>query len=252
MFPVAGYGASSEVNATVIIRFIMIKILHISKHALPETIGGIEAVVENLAKRQVSSHFDVSVLSVSQRNKSHTVSIFGYTIYFEKSLFSIGSTPFSWSFFKRVINISKKVDIIHIHFPYPFVDLCFWLIRPRKPTVITYHSDIVKQKFLKILYHPLMIWMFKRSECIVATSPNYFKTSKYLERFKDKVKIIPLGARDVYEKKLNLHKHETPIISNKYFLFSKASTAVVVCNVVQLYAVELYSYRYIELLLVAS
>ena len=63
----------------------------------------------------------------------------------------------------------------------------------RKPYIITYHSDIVRQNFLKFLIYPLE-WLFlKRAKAIIATSPNYLKTSRLLQKLVGKVEVIPLG-----------------------------------------------------------
>src|SRR5581483_9882445 len=63
----------------------------------------------------------------------------------------------------------------------------------RLPAIVTYHSDIVRQRLLLHLYRPLMYRMLTRSYCIIATSPNYLATSAELQKFRDKVSVIPLG-----------------------------------------------------------
>ena len=73
------------------------------------------------------------------------------------------------------------------------MDVAHFLTRVRKPTVLTYHSDIVKQKTLLRLYKPLMHQFLKRVDRIVATSPNYVESSETLQRFQDKVRVIPIG-----------------------------------------------------------
>jgi rhamnosyl/mannosyltransferase len=37
-------------------------------------------------------------------------------------------------------------DVVHFHFPWPFADVLHLQGRTKKPTVMTYHSDIVRQK----------------------------------------------------------------------------------------------------------
>ena len=65
--------------------------------------------------------------------------------------------------------------------------------RHGKPTVVTYHSDIVKQKFLLPFYRPLMTRFLKDVDAIVATSPDYLKSSPVLKAFKTKSEVIPIG-----------------------------------------------------------
>jgi rhamnosyl/mannosyltransferase len=47
-------------------------------------------------------------------------------------------------------------DVLHFHFPWPYADLLNLLPAARRPRVMTYHSDIVRQRFLLRLYAPLI------------------------------------------------------------------------------------------------
>jgi rhamnosyl/mannosyltransferase len=59
--------------------------------------------------------------------------------------------------------------------------------------VVTYHSDIVRQKALLMLYQPLKRRFLHCVEAIVATSPNYMASSAVLDRYRDKTRIITYG-----------------------------------------------------------
>lgn len=84
-------------------------------------------------------------------------------------------------------------DVVHYHFPWPFADVMHFAARVQVPTVLTYHSDIVRQRMLAMLYAPLMKRFLGGIDRIVATSPNYFATSDVLPRFEDRVDIVPIG-----------------------------------------------------------
>ena len=92
--------------------------------------------------------------------------------------------------FRRLL---KWADLVHYHFPWPFADVMHFAARVRVPTVLTYHSDIVRQRFLATLYAPLMKRFLRGIDRIVATSPNYFASSHVLPRFEDRVDIVPIG-----------------------------------------------------------
>jgi rhamnosyl/mannosyltransferase len=64
----------------------------------------------------------------------------------------------------------------------------------RAKTIITYHSDIVRQKLLRTVYQPFLWRILRKAERIIATSGRYIDTSPYLSQFKGKCSIIPLGA----------------------------------------------------------
>ena len=83
--------------------------------------------------------------------------------------------------------------MVHYNFPNPFGDLLHFASRPSKPTVVTYHSDIVRQKSLRLFYTPLMHKFLNDVDAIVATSENYLNSSKILQIYEEKTKVIPLG-----------------------------------------------------------
>lgn len=73
------------------------------------------------------------------------------------------------------------------------MDLVHLVTKVRKPAVVTYHSDIVRQKQLLKLYKPLKHKFLASVDRIVATSPNYAITSEVLARYREKISVIPIG-----------------------------------------------------------
>ncbi len=94
--------------------------------------------------------------------------------------------------------LSAWADVIHYHFPWPFADVLHLLGGRGKPSVMTYHSDIVRQRYLGYVYGPLMRWMMRSMSAVVATSPAYAKTSPVLTTDipYDRLRTIPLGIVD--------------------------------------------------------
>jgi len=89
-------------------------------------------------------------------------------------------------------------DIVHHHVPWPFGDLLHFFAGGTKPLVVTWHSDIVRQKFLAMACAPLRDALLRRASAIVATSPSYARTSPILSRpgVAPKVRAIPPGIAD--------------------------------------------------------
>lgn len=69
--------------------------------------------------------------------------------------------------------------MIHYHFPWPFMDVVHFATRIDKPTLVTYHSNIVRQKHLLKLYRPLKTRFLASMDRIVATSPNFLPPVTY-------------------------------------------------------------------------
>jgi len=111
----------------------------------------------------------------------------------------------SASAFKCFSRLVDWADVIHYHHPWPFTDLLHFATGVNKPTVLTYHSDIVRQKLLNSLYKPLQRTFLKSVDRIVCTSPNYFATSDVLGEYADKVDVIPIGIQEDSHPKPTIH-----------------------------------------------
>ena len=169
------------------------KVLHVFKTFLPDTFGGIEQVIYSLASHTQSLGVENRVLTLTPHAPRTDTDPSGFTIIRYKCDLYVASTGFSWQFLK---NFKKEVawaDVVHIHFPWPFADLCYELFRIRKPTVLSYHADIVKQKHLNKLYQPLLNRFLGHVDVICAASPNLLKSSPVLTKFKDKTRLVTYG-----------------------------------------------------------
>lgn len=169
------------------------RVLHFYKTSFPDTMGGVEQLINQVARGSSKLGIKTDVLSLTPERVPHTIEIDGYLVHRARLDLQIASTGLSVSAFLRFVQLAKKVDVIHYHFPWPFMDLVHFAARVKKPTVVTYHSDIIRQKNLLKLYRPLK-WKFLGDVSrIVATSPNYLATSDVLAKYKHKVSVIPIG-----------------------------------------------------------
>ncbi|WP_459616154.1 glycosyltransferase [Bordetella sp. 2513F-2] len=99
---------------------------------------------------------------------------------------------------RQFARLARESQVICYHFPWPYADLLHLAVRPAAPSVLVYHSDIVRQRWLGWLYGPLMRRTLDSVSAIVATSPTYAQTSPVLSdpRWKHKVRAIPLGINE--------------------------------------------------------
>jgi len=169
------------------------RVLHFFKTYWPDTFGGIERTIHAIAKGTAKYGVQSEVLSLSQAPLQNSRELDGHVAYKAKLDLEFASTGFSREVFGRFLELSKKADVIHYHFPWPMMDIVHLTSRPSKPTIVTYHSDIVKQRMLLQFYKPLMHCFLRSVDKIVATSPNYVATSEVLRRYAEKTTVIPLG-----------------------------------------------------------
>ncbi len=166
------------------------RILHIYKDYFP-VVGGIENHVKMLAEAQVARGHDVSVLVASRDRRTHIEQMNGVRVIFAARLATISSAPISFDMLRWLARESP--DIAHLQFPYPWGEMASYYFGHARRTVVTYQSDIIRQKYLRVVYSLLMHRVLGRVDRIIATSPNYIKSSPVLRKYADKCVVVPLG-----------------------------------------------------------
>lgn len=149
--------------------------------------------MDTLAQGTCRLGIDVDVLALSRNPVPAMMDVGGYRLHRSRLGLEVASTGMSLSVIPRFAELACQADLVHYHFPWPFMDLVHFLARVKKPSVVTYHSDIVRQSSLLQLYRPLMTQFLSDVTHIVATSPNYLETSEVLSGFKAKTSVIPIG-----------------------------------------------------------
>jgi rhamnosyl/mannosyltransferase len=171
----------------------MIKVLHVYKDSLPHSTGGVETFLDTLCQHTAKLGVENTILTFTKNPATNPIYLNNYCVYQAKRNCTVAATALSIQAFKLLKKLAQEADIIHYHFPHPFTDLLHFTCRINKPTLVTYHSDIIKQKYLLKLYQPLMNKFLRSVDHIVATSPKYLNSSPTLQRFKAKTTVIPIG-----------------------------------------------------------
>ncbi len=119
------------------------RILHVYKDYAP-ILGGIENHVRLLAEAQVAAGHEVSVLVTNPAGLYTTVGTeHGVRVIRAARLATVASTPLSPALPLDLWR--QQPDIVHLHFPYPVGEISQLLLRRGRRTVMTYHSDVVRQ-----------------------------------------------------------------------------------------------------------
>jgi rhamnosyl/mannosyltransferase len=166
------------------------KILHIYKDYYP-VVGGMENHIRMLAEGAVNRGLEVTVLVTSLDQSTEIQKMNGVRIIKAGRLATLASTPLSPALFLWVRRL--KPDITHLHSPYPWGEMAHLMFGHSQRTVITYQSDIVRQKSLLKLYRPFLGRILTRADRIIATSPQYIQSSPHLSQVADKCLVIPLA-----------------------------------------------------------
>jgi rhamnosyl/mannosyltransferase len=169
------------------------RILHFYKTYYPDSVGGVEQVIRQMCVGTGRLGVSNQVLSLSRQSGLKPFEFEGHMVHRVPQNFELASNAVSVQAVAQLASMAREADVVHYHFPWPFMDLAHFLARVSKPSVVTYHSDIVRQKALLRLYQPLQHRFLQSVDAIVATSPNYLGSSTVLERYRDKTRVITLG-----------------------------------------------------------
>jgi len=172
-----------------------IKVLHVYKTYFPYSQGGIEEVIYQICLSTSKLGLSNKVICISdQCTKKEIIETPGAVIYCYPMSFEIASCGFSRLLWQDFNDLSAWADIVHYQFPWPFADILALTRQSRDiPYIVSYQSDIIRQKGLNNFYKPLMNKFLKNAAAIVATSPKYIKSSAVLSQLKTKISLIPNG-----------------------------------------------------------
>lgn len=169
------------------------RVLHFYKTYYPDSVGGVEQVIRQMCVGTGRLGVSNQVLSLSRKPDLQPFEFEGHMVHRVPQNFELASNAMSVQAIGELARMARDADVVHYHFPWPFMDLAHFLARVNKPSVVTYHSDIVRQKALLRLYQPLQHRFLQSVDAIVATSPNYLGSSMVLDRYRDKTRVITFG-----------------------------------------------------------
>ncbi len=177
-------------------------------------IGGGERVAYNLVKELSKRKHEIYIFTTSHDKESvdiwenDNIRIFR----FGKNL-RIGSTNISFKLFLEPIRYYGDIDIIHIHNTTApgVIAGAIYAKKKRKPVVITHHGaerfsnfGSIVRRISVFVYTNLMVdKIFSLANVIISPSRYYIDDSKYLKKYREKVKVIPNG--------INLKEFDIPI-----------------------------------------
>ena len=181
-----------------------IKILHLTRYFDPKKIGGIEEGIIQSSKYQKKFGIYNEIMACGDLENSFIFD--GIKINVSKQSFIISNNVFSYAFLKMLIKKKNEFDYINLHFPWPFADFCVFLFCKNKKIILNYHSDIIKQKFLKYFYIKFFKIFInsKIINCINVSSEKYFESSD-LKKIIKKNKYLINFQKMGYEDLSNIH-----------------------------------------------
>ncbi|WP_406701330.1 glycosyltransferase (plasmid) [Singulisphaera sp. Ch08] len=168
------------------------RVCHLGKYYHPAP-GGIESHVRTLAHAQAELGLSVQVFCANHQAGPTTVETDGpIEVTRVRRLVSLAKCDVCPELGARLARIDA--DIIHLHVPNPAMVLGLLHARPGKPVVVTYHSDLIRQKFLGSIFRPIERLAYRQVRAIMTSSPLYPQGSSFLRPYTDRLYVLPHGV----------------------------------------------------------
>lgn len=175
------------------------KALHIYRTYFPDPPGGLQEAIRQISLATRDWGVESRIFTLSPTPAPRHLDFSEGTVIRSKSWAAPASCDLGGpDAFVQYHKLADWADVLHFHFPWPFADLLRLSEVKGKPAVMTYHSDVVRQRYLGYVYGPLMRRTLRSMSAVVATSPAYAQSSPILTSVvsPDRVRVIPLGIGD--------------------------------------------------------
>jgi glycosyltransferase involved in cell wall biosynthesis len=167
-----------------------VRVLGIGKFYPPEYHGGLESVVTTLNAELVRRGVEVTYVVSALGRAGHLDDVGGVRVVRVPTLATVLSQPLTPGLAAAVRR--EAGDVVHLHHPNPLGDVAALGDRDR-PLVITHHSDIVRQRFLRPFYGLPLRRALARARLVAVGSHQLVATSRELRGFEHKARIVPFG-----------------------------------------------------------
>jgi glycosyltransferase involved in cell wall biosynthesis len=174
----------------------MINVLHVYRTYFPDPPGGLQEAIRQIAISTKQQGITSRIFALSPKPVPIKLYRPEGEVFRSKSWAAPASCDLGgFSALTDFSGLLRWADVVHYHFPWPFADFLQLCVRPKVPAVMTYHSDIVRQRVMGKVYAPVRKHMMQSMARIVATSPAYARTSQILSSPSvfERVRVIPLG-----------------------------------------------------------
>lgn len=172
------------------------KVLHVYRTYYPDPPGGLQEAIRQICLTTKPYGVENTIYALSPRPEPNTIRRDEATVVRARSWLAPASCDIGGfgavSTFRSLV---QQADVVHYLFPWPFADVLHHAFGKDKPSVLTYISDVVRQRSLNAVYSPLMWQTLKSMRAIVFNAPSYANSSPILSdsRLYGRLHQIPLG-----------------------------------------------------------
>ncbi len=180
-----------------------LRVVMVNKYYSPPHLGGVEMALRTLSEGLVE-HAGARVRALVSNEGPELIeeTIAGVEVVRLPRRLRLSSAPVALGMRGALRRESHRLgpdgrpeppDIVNLHSPYPWGELSFLFSRVDVPSVLLYHSDIVRQKRLLAAYRPFLEGILDRVDLIVTSSQNMVDNSQFLTPRAAKCRVVPYG-----------------------------------------------------------
>jgi rhamnosyl/mannosyltransferase len=140
---------------------------------------------------QLREEVEVEVLVAGEGRRTDVEVLDSVKVTRVGTLFDFAAAPVCPGLVRRIRE--SRADIVHVHWPHPTALLAYLASGHAGRLVLTYHSDVVRQRILGRLFWPALRRALERADAVIVASPNYVESSNVLQKFEAKCRVIPFG-----------------------------------------------------------
>ena len=202
-------------------------ILQVSKWYLPYK-GGIETVVQQIVdglREATERNFRVLACNHKTSVAHQSDRVGGVPVERVPAVGAIFSTPIAPTFPAAYAREVQEADVVHVHTPFPLVELLDPWLRYDARLVVTLHSVPTQTKWTMLdpLYQAALSRFIVNAHRVVTTSEAMINSVPFLRRNSERCEVIPPAAdvqkRDVDDRKQAHLRQEIEADDKKVILF---------------------------------
>ena len=171
------------------------RVLHFGRF-YNDKFGGLERHVD-LLLRGLKPYCETDNLVAHDGWARAVIATGSYTVYKTPALGRIAGTAIcpAMPWLARALHRAHEYDVVHLHLPDPMAHLAAAFLPKSVKRVITWHSDIVRQKRLLKIYRPFLKNLLNQADAIIIPTPAHISSSSQLTACQnpDRYHVVPFG-----------------------------------------------------------
>lgn len=164
------------------------RVLQVGKFYFPVP-GGMETALQHLCE-ELRHHVELHVLVANTRPKTVTEWVNGVPVTRVARWGHIASQPLCPSLPRLLAE--HRADILHLHEPNPMATIATLAANPHARVIISFHSEVIRQRVLRRFYRPFLERLLRRADRIIVATPRHLD-SPSLRPYREKCVLIPFG-----------------------------------------------------------